>query len=254
MERQGDFEEAERIRHERHADLGQAGKYELWAEARDLALAAWTEYRNERIDEAEALYRQALERAQRQGLFVVLGDIHNGLGKVAMRRGQYREAIRHYLEALDVWLVSDYFYGVQAVYFNVGVVYREWGGQFEQGGHRRQAKQMYELAAEWTERCVRLCETMLIGDDTSEAEAQLASLYVKLGKFGKAFKIALHAQQMAFRAKNQHSIIASARALAAAYLARSEPEQAAVVVRKSSDSLTERFRKTLAAQILKFFR
>jgi len=254
LERHGEMEEAEDIRRKTRVDLEAAGRYQAWAKSRDLVLAAWREYRDDRVDSAEALYRKALEPAQRQGLFEVLGEIHNGLGEIAKRRGQYQEALRHYLEALDVWLVADYFYGFQAVYFNIGVLYRLWGDELRQGRHPRAARLKYESAAQWTERCSQLCRGMDLGFDTSEAEAQLASLYLKLGRFGKALTIALSAKQIAFRARNQRSILASMRVLAAAYLVRNEPEEAITAVRESSESLTERFRNVLADQIGKFLR
>ena len=253
LERTGDLEEADRLRGEAAAWLEGAGRYQCWAEARDMVLSAWRLYRDEEFDAAERLYRKALLPAQAHGFFQIMGDIRNGLGEIAKQRGNYPEAIRQYLEALDVWLLSDYFYGFQAVYFNIGVVYRLWGDQLS-GRSAAAARQKYELAAEWTERCIELCRSMNVGLETSEAEAQLCSLYVKLGRHVAALRTGLVAQTMAFFSGNQRSILASTRALVGAYLARNKPEQAGKVLERTSRSLSDRFREILARDFLKFLR
>jgi tetratricopeptide (TPR) repeat protein len=168
LERRGDAEEARKLRLEGSKRLKEAGRYHLWAEAKNAALAAWSDYREGRLDVAETAYLKVLAMIQDHGLLDVLGQVHNGLAGIEKNRGHYPEAMAYYLEALNAWLLADYFYGFQAIYFNIAVIQRDWGDSLAKQDLEAAAKEKYETAREWAEACLALCKGMAIGDDTAD--------------------------------------------------------------------------------------
>ena len=234
LERWGKLDKAALFREKHQEDIRKCGRYEGWARARDMTIAAWLEYRQDRLDEAEDLYRQALTIVQRLGLLREIGEIHNGLGEIARQRNDREKALRHYLEALDAWMLADYFWGFQAIYLNIGAMYRSWGDEFAQRGNWVEAKRKYHLAIQWTKRCVDLCRELGLGDDMAEDHAQLSSLYRKLGRNDLALDHGKTAQKMSLRSGNRKNLIAAIRALLAVHLERDESQEALGVLTKAA--------------------
>jgi tetratricopeptide (TPR) repeat protein len=234
LERWGKHDRADAFRAQHAGDLRKCGRYEGWARTRDLNLAAWLEYRRNGPDQAETIYRKALASAQRLGQLREMGEAYNGLGEIARVRNEREKALRYYLEALDAWMLADYFWGFQAIYVNIGAMYRSWGDLLAEKGHQVRAKQKYQLAVEWTNRCTDLCREFGLGDDMAEDHAQLSSLYRKLGRADLALHHGRKAQEMALRSGNRNSVIAAMRALLAVHLERDESDQAAGVLAKAA--------------------
>jgi tetratricopeptide (TPR) repeat protein len=252
LERRGDSAGVNKLRLEGSKRLKEAGQYWLWAETKALALAAWSDYREGRPDAAEKIWLKVLGMIQGHGLLDVLGEVHNGLAEIEKIRGAYPAAMDHYLEALNAWLLTDYFYGFQAVYFNIAALQRNWGDVLAKQGNGPAAKQRYKTATEWAEACLRLCHGMAIGDDTAENEILLSNLNRHLGKFDKAEQFARDAQRMAEANGNQRSIALSARVLARALMAKGQNQKAKEVVVVACNSIRPAYRKFLGSRVLKF--
>jgi tetratricopeptide (TPR) repeat protein len=251
LERRGRPDKAERLRAQCAGDVRSSGRYEGWARARDLTLAAWLAFRGERWDEAEGLYRQALVVAQRLSLLREIGEVHNGLGEIARKREQRVKALHHYLEALDAWMLADYFWGFQAVYVNLGALYHGWGDWFAERGDQLEAKRKYRLAVEWTTRCTELCREFGLGDDMAEDHAQLASLYRKLGRSDLALAHGTKAHQMALRSGSRKSLLSAMRALIGVHLERGDSEAATGVLAKAALVLRSALPEALLAPFRK---
>jgi tetratricopeptide (TPR) repeat protein len=203
------------------------------------------------LDEAESLYRQALVTAQQLGLLREIGEVYNGLGEIARKRDQREQALRHYLEALDAWMLADYFWGFQAVYVNLGALYRSWGDHFAARGNKTEARRKYRLAVEWTTRCTKLCREFGLGDDMAEDHAQLASLYRKLGRPDLALTHGNKAQEMALRSGNRKSLLGAVRTLLAVHLEREDSAAATGVLSKAALVLRSALPEALLAQFRK---
>jgi tetratricopeptide (TPR) repeat protein len=250
FERQGDTNKANDAWRQSQKLLDRTGRYRTWAEAKGLILAAWRQLRRENLAPAERLYLKALRLTAGHGLFQVTGEIRNGLGVIESHRGRYVEAIDHFLYALDSWMIDDYFYGFQSAYFNIGVVYRGWGDRLRSEGLRVLAKQRYELAVEWAKACVALCYGHGLGYDTSEAEALLASLHLKLGRLDKATKYANDALTIAQESGDQRSLALALRSLARIYLARGQEGEAIALISSNAHLLKLEFRALLGPKLL----
>lgn len=229
LERRGDLDAAEGIYRKVPSNLTAAGRFRLWAESRNLVLAAWRQYRRGDIEAAERLNLKALALIQGKGYPQVLGDIYNGLGEVCKARIEYAQALSWYFQALEQWFLAEYFYGFQAVCFNIGRIHRLWGDQLRKN-YPKEAKEKYRTALAWVEECTSLCKELGIGYDTCEAEVMLSNLHYHLGTFDKALSSARRAREIAAESSNQRSIVLAARALADVYLVTGKAQQARAVI------------------------
>ena len=250
-ERLGEYEQVSALRLAIRKRLKMTGRYQLWAEARDLAFAALMELRNKRLNAAERFYLRALAKAGNHGLFDVIGSCHNGLEVIEKQRGNFSEAMDHYFRALDAWLLVDYFYGFQSVFFNIGVIYRSWGAQMAESGFPREAKEKYEKAIIWTEGGMSICTKLGIGYDMSEDKVLLSHLYRKIGKIEKALGLATEALNEAKMSGNQKSLALATRQLATALLAKGKKDDAARLIKATYRKLKPVFAALLGDPLLK---
>jgi tetratricopeptide (TPR) repeat protein len=244
-DRRGDFEEAARLRQDCAERIKKSGKYWAWARAKDLSIAAWAEFELHHLDEGEKLYTEALSVVQGWGFWDILGDIHNGLGGITQAKGDYPTSLSHYLRALDAWLLVDYFYGLQAVYFNIAVIHKNWGNQLHDEGNATAARERYHHALKWADASVTLAMSMAVGDDTAEAELLLSDVNRRLGRFEKALKYASDARDHAERIGNQRSFVLSVRAYAGVLLDQGKADEALAHVRQHLPSMKPSMRRVL---------
>lgn len=194
-------------------------------EATNYAYLGLIKYRLRSLDEAERLFHKSLDVIQGKKYYRVLGDIHNGLGLIRKERNQYKEALMFHQRALEYWSLVDYFYGIQACYFNIGNIYKLWGDRL--GEQSKEMKETYyQLAIDWVNRCVALCEKMGIAYETSQDHILLSSLALKTGNPDKALEYAEIAIDMAKKAGNKRDIAFAHRMLGKVYLARGAQDMA----------------------------
>ncbi|MCL4873538.1 tetratricopeptide repeat protein [bacterium] len=182
---------------------------------------AWIEYRTGNLSNAEEFYYRALESARGNKYFKVLGEIYNGLGLIKKEYGHFHESIAFYQRALEYWSLIDYFYGIQAIYYNIANIYRIWGDHTSDK-HPALKNSHYQNANEWTLRCISLCQKIGIAYETSLDHILLSELFLKAGDPDKAIEYAKIANEMAIAAGNKNDIGYSYKALSEAYAAKGE--------------------------------
>lgn len=182
---------------------------------------AWVEYRTGNLSKAEELYYKALESARGNKYFKVLGEIYNGLGLIKKEYGHFHESIAFYQRALEYWSLIDYFYGIQAAYYNIGNLHRIWGDHTSDK-HPALKNSHYQKAKEWTLRCISLCQKIGIAYETSLDHILLSELFLKAGDPDKAIEYAKIANEMAIAAGNKNDIGYSYKVLSEAYAAKGE--------------------------------
>jgi tetratricopeptide (TPR) repeat protein len=251
LERVGEYGKVPALRRAIRNNLSKTGRYQPWAEARNLVLSALTELRNKQLDAAEGLYLKALAKTGSTGPFDVVGYCHNGLGVIEKKRGHFPEAMNHYFKALDAWLLVDYFYGFQSVFFNIGAIYDAWASQMAESGFPDEAKVKYEIAIAWTEGGLNICTKLGIGYDMSEDKVLLSHLYRKLGKVEKAMGFATEALEEAKESGNPRSLALATRQLAKAYLAEGKSDEAARVIQENCSTMKPAFANLLGDPLLK---
>lgn len=216
LDRLGNFKDAENITQ----DLFTFKGLDEMESATANVLEAWVKLRLRQFKEAEKLYFKGLDMVRGRRYYRLMGNIYNGLGLIRKERGQYDEALVFYQRALEYWSLVDYFYGIQAVYFNIGNLYYLWGKRSKMASY-------YDTGIEWVERCRSLCETVHISYDTSQDHILLAGLYKKIKKMDKALDYAQTALKMATDAGNKRDIAYSYRILGKVYLEKGMEKQAA---------------------------
>lgn len=192
---------------------------------------AWIEYRSGNLSKAERLHHKALDLVRGKKYLKVLGEIYNGLGLIRKEYGQYQESLAFYQRALEFWSLIDYFYGIQAAYFNIGNLYRIWGDQIS-SEHAALKNSHYQNAKEWVLRCISLCEKIGTAYETSLDHILLSELFLKTGDPDKALEYAKIANAMALSAGNKNDVCYSCKALSEAYKAKGETALAKAAYKK----------------------
>jgi tetratricopeptide (TPR) repeat protein len=166
------------------------------AMARAHAQQAWIQLQQSAIKQARRQYQRALVRVTGSEEYRLLGDIHNGLGMIEKREGHFAEAFSSFRRALENWTLAQYLYGIQASYFNIGHIQYLWAKALFNVDSRA-AKKRLELARQWIEHCISLCNLAGTGFDANDAEVLLASIYRRTGHLDKALAYAHSAQKIA---------------------------------------------------------
>jgi len=202
LERMGRYEEAETVLERAQDSSLESGEFRTWLEATTLTLRAWIRYRRNRHTEAEKLYQRARGLIAGKGHYRILGDIYNGLAQIQAFRRDREKAVLFYTRALEYWALTDYSYGVQAIYHNTGQLYANRAHDAEAAGDEAAARHWYQKSKEWIERCIEMTTELEIAFDTTADRIRLARLYLRFGELDKALAEALRAKENARRSGN----------------------------------------------------
>ena len=197
---------------------------------------AWLQYQQEHIKDAEDNYNKALDIVRGKKYNRILGSIYNGLGLIRKVRGEHQEALMFYQQALECWSIVDYFYGIQAAYFNIGNLHKIWGDDY---GNQNKVSQIYQYrsAIKWMVECITLCEKIGIAHETCLDHILLAELYLKTSNIKKALSFAKVSNKMALSSGNQRDIANSYRILGYTYLEMGIKEKARASFKSGIDYL-----------------
>ncbi len=221
LERLGDPQTADRL----YQEVLKCDGLNEQTEAMTYVLLGLIKYRQGDLKATEEFSYKALDIVRNKKHYKIMGGIYNGLGLVRKTRKQYQESLTFFQRALEYWSLVDYFYGIQAVYFNIGNLYKLWGDELS-----NQYKDMkianYRKGIEWVTRCISLCEKMGIGYETSQDYILLAAIHRKMGDLNKALEKAITAIDVAKLAGNKRDIAYGHRILAAIHFNRGERDLA----------------------------
>jgi len=221
LERLGDLTTADRL----YQDVLKCDGLNEQAETMTYVLLGLIKYRQGDLKASEKFSYKALDMVRNKKQYKIMGGIYNGLGLVRKERKQYEEALIFFQRALEFYSLVDYFYGIQAVYFNIGLLYKLWGDQWsEQSNDLRNAH--YTKSMEWVYRCISLCEKMGIGFETSQDYILLASIQRKMGNMDKALEHAKAAIKIAGDAGNMRDMAYAHRIRAVICLNMGKEEEA----------------------------
>jgi tetratricopeptide (TPR) repeat protein len=177
--------------------------------------------RQGRYLEARSLCREhfgtALEVARGKRDDWLLGNLYNGLGLLEKRAEAFKESLARLRAALDYWRRADYPCGVGAACANIGTGYVAWGNQLCDARLPTEARNRYRRAVEWLVRCLEFSASARLGEDTSEAQAVLAEVYLGLDEPGQAWSMACAARDVAEKAGNQLDLASALSVLGAVY-------------------------------------
>lgn len=210
--------EAARICDQLIAELKKSKTASSWAMARAYTLQAWIRLRQGEVAKAKRQFQKALVRASGSDDYRLLGDVHNGIGTVEKRGRHFAEAFVCYQRALENWTLAQYWYGVQATYFNVGQMYYEWGKELE-AVDSRSSQTHFETALHWIDLCISLCNRAGIGFDANDAEILQSSIYRKMGRFKNALEAAEAAMRLAEVSDGPRHRLGAFRAILKVHLA-----------------------------------
>lgn len=216
------------------------GSFRDWAQASALVLMSWIERRElhvsgpeqraAHLSQAERLCWKALSVVKGKGQYRVLGDVYNNLGLTRTIQEQYAEALDFFCRALEYWVLIGYYYGIQAVYFNIAEIYARWGESLEAHKHKHEAHARYRLAIIWLDKSIRLSEKTGIGYDFCQSEIRLADLHLRLGNQAMAKRMAATARKMADDSGNKTDIAQAFGVAARVHLAAGEYDTAVALV------------------------
>ncbi len=154
LERQARYQEARPLYlkalrlQDRHPELDHS------TTARTHLFLGWLDYRQKRHDKARNHFYRALDLARGNRDDWLLGNVYNGLGLLQRQNEEYPEALALFRTALDYWCRTDYAYGIQAAYANIGFVYKWWGNHLRNHRFTDEARTQYRRAVEWLRRCL----------------------------------------------------------------------------------------------------
>jgi len=246
LERQGKYEEALQTWKQALLELKHKGQQKSWAEAASDVVGGWVQLRLRNFSKAERLFDKALEAVRDTGHFQILGDAHNGLGVLAKQRDEYSEALSHYQQALEFWILAEYLYGIQSAYFNIGHLHYAWGKKLARSDSRL-ALQRYQVAGRWMEQCISLCEAAGTGYDTNDAEVTLSSVYRKTGELDKALATGETARNIAVASGNVRSLYLAYRSLLKTHLLMHNADAADALMQEAGRVLSPDRLKELKA-------
>lgn len=133
--------------------------------------------RPERYPQARAHYLEAFRLLEGHRHFTELSQVATGLGHLSRRGGDYDTAHAHFMRALEYATADGWAWGIQAAYFNLGLVQAERGDMLRDSGAARAA---FVEAARWLELADEFVQRTGM-KYTSEGQAVLAHVYLKLG-------------------------------------------------------------------------
>jgi len=162
----------------------------------------------------------------------------------AKHGGDFKEALSHYQQALEFWIMAEYLYGIQSAYFNIGHLHYAWGKQLT-NTDTRLALQQYRTAQAWMEQCISLCEAAGTGYDKNDAEVTLSSIYRRTGNMDKAIETAETAKQIAIASGNAHGLFLAYRSLLKTHLIMRNTDRANQVLREATEVLSSEYIKEL---------
>jgi tetratricopeptide (TPR) repeat protein len=168
---------------------------------------AWVYSRQERFRLAEKTYRLALNLIGNKKHHTLLGYIYNGLGHI-YKRDPNQKAIAYFIKALDHWTVSSNFYGIQAVYYNIGSIYRRYADDIlvrRKIGDTKIpsiAEANLNTAIEWAEQCKSFSHQAGVGEDSSQDRILIAYCHLQIGNLDEALKYINDAKERAMRVRD----------------------------------------------------
>ena len=163
-------------------------------EAKILSYLGWMYYRERNFLKSQKIFYQSLDLLRGKRHYLEMGEVYNGLGLLNESIHNYIDALSYFNLALNYWSNTDYLYGIQSIFFNIGNLYYKWGF-FDKGRSFGKAKQ-------WIEQCINLCDTAQIGQETSQAEILMVEIFLEWQKIEQARKYAIKAKRMALKAHN----------------------------------------------------
>ena len=245
LERRGQYDAARQIVDESAGALGR-GPQVRWPLAKLLVLSAWLHFRANNLPQAERHYQRALQLIEPRGDNQLLGEIYNGLGLIAARERRHAEAEALFERALERWILSEHFYGIQAIYFNLARVSSALGDRLWEHGYPADSRGPYLQALMWIKQCMSLCARLAIADDVSDDRILLSHVHRRLGNSVLALKAATEARDNSVRAGNERCIALACREIAIAYIDRGDERQALEAV--------EECERTVGLKSLRFLR
>ncbi len=221
MERFGDLQIAEEL----YRDVLKSGALNESAEAQTYVLLSLIKYREGNLKASEDFSYKALDLVRGKKQYKIMGGVFNCLGLVRKERKSYLEAIPFFQRALEYYSLVDYFYGIQAAYFNLGLIYKLLGDGWIESDTRLRNDQ-YRKSIEWVQRCISLCNKMGIAFETSQDHILLASIYRKMGEMDKAMRHVNTAIEVATIAGNTRDLAHAHRILAVIKLNMGKQDEA----------------------------
>lgn len=155
--------------------------------------------RSEQYPQARAHYLEAFRLLEGHWHFTELSQVAGGLGHLARREADYDTAHAHFLRALEYAVADAWGWGIQAAYFNLGLAQAERGDMLRDPDAARLA---FLDAARWLELAYEFVRRTGM-KHTSEGQAVLSHVYLKLGRANEALTWAKRALEAARIAGNK---------------------------------------------------
>lgn len=187
-ERQGDYKEAMVKLNKALTLLKKETATNYLMKAKIIFYLGWIYYRRRIFSKAQKCFYESLDLLRGKRHYMELGEIYNGLGLLHEINHYYRDALSYHFLSLSYWSNTDYLYGIQSAYFNIGNIYYK--------------REKYNDAKWWIEKCIILCDTARIGQETSQAEILMVEIYLHYNDLEKARKYAIKAKRMALKGRN----------------------------------------------------
>lgn len=179
--------------------------------------ALWFE--SGRVEEADLLFSELLERACDWGDAEYVARACNNLGILANVRGEHDRALALYQRALAAYHRLPSLRGLAQTHYNVGIAYRELGFPSEAEGH-------YDRAAQYAERSRS-------EDVLGLAESDRGLLCIQTGDPRKGFALARLARERFERLGDPVRAAEAARVQAAAARATGQAADAEALLREA---------------------
>jgi len=228
LERLGKYQKAESTYRKARKVIHSKRPFNYLLLAENNIYHGWLYLRQRKLNQAEKLFHKALDLLRGKAHNRLLGDIYNSFGKIRELNEKLDEALSFYQRALSLWVSINYFYGIQACYFNIGNLYKIWADKdlkLNKYQLNDYAREKYEKAIKWAKECDKICDRTGLGYDTSQALILISYSYFRLENFDKSLSNALTAKEFAEESKNIRDLAASCKRVGAAYWKKEDIEK-----------------------------
>jgi tetratricopeptide (TPR) repeat protein len=150
-------------------------------------LRAWLKYREGKLKEAERLYLEALDKSADKWNEQLLGDIYNGLGEISFARQEYAQATMYYKRAVLSWIMSGYYYGIQAALCNLAQANVRRGDEISNTSPRI-AYDSYRSAQQTVTLAIDICRKFGVGLESNDNNIVLSEALLRLGRADDSWK------------------------------------------------------------------
>jgi tetratricopeptide (TPR) repeat protein len=164
---------------------------------------AWVEYRRRNFGEAERLITEGLRLAGESGQARLLGDVRNMRALLYRRQRKFKEALAAHYAALEYWLLSGHFYGIQSFYHNLACLCADQAKALSPPQTEKK-RALTEAAIRCAESCIKMCKALDIGQNSKLTELLLADLYAEQGNFKTAIQFVARAWRDATKTESRY--------------------------------------------------